>query len=114
MSCYPFGDGQVTGNLLSVGIELEGGHVKEGWVNYSQWVPSMLYEGYADSRPGSLRVLEMMWMDRPGFSLCAAPLESSGPGFQGVWQDGRGRSRSLEYARPEGDGEDLEGNVWEP
>ena len=25
-------------------------------------------------------------MDRPGFSLCAVPLELSGPGFQGVWQ----------------------------
>ena len=51
----------------------------------------------------------MMWMDRPGFSLCAAPLESSGPGFWGAWQGGRGRSRSPEYSRPERDGEDLEG-----
>ena len=51
----------------------------------------------------------MMWTDRPGFSLCAAPLESSGPGFQGAWQDDKGRSRSLEYSRPEGDGGDLVG-----
>ena len=28
----------------------------------------------------------MTQTDRPGFSLCAAPLESSGPGFRGVWQ----------------------------
>ena len=42
-------------------------------------------------------------MDRPGFSLCAVPLESLGPGFRGAWQNGRGRSRSLER-----DGEDLE------
>ena len=50
----------------------------------------------------------MTWMVRPGFSLCAAPLESSGPGFQGARQNGRGRSRSLEYSRPERDGGDLE------
>ena len=24
----------------------------------------------------------MTWMDGPGFSLCAVPLESSGPGFR--------------------------------
>ena len=29
---------------------------------------------------------EMMQTDRPGFSLCAVPLESSSPGFWGVWQ----------------------------
>ena len=45
-----------------------------------------LDKGCANSGPGSLRVLEMMWTDRPGFSLCAAPLESLGPGFQDVWQ----------------------------
>ena len=28
----------------------------------------------------------MTWTDRPGFSLCAAPLELSGPGFRGVGQ----------------------------
>ena len=28
----------------------------------------------------------MMQTDGPGFSLCAAPLESSGPGFHGVEQ----------------------------
>ena len=47
--------------------------------------------------------------DGPGLSLCAVPLESLGPGFQGAWQDGKGRSRGPEYSRPEGDGEDLEG-----
>ena len=48
----------------------------------------MLCEGRANSRPGSLRVLEMTWMVGPGFSLCAAPLESSGP----VFQSGVGRT----------------------
>ena len=43
----------------------------------------------------------MTRMDRPGFSLCAVLLESSGPGFRGV-------SGSLEYSRPERDREDLE------
>ena len=44
----------------------------------------MLDIGCANSRPGSLGVPEMTWTDGPGFSLCAAPLESSGPGFRGV------------------------------
>ena len=63
--------------------------------------------GCANSGPG-LGVPEMTWTDRPGFSLCAAPLESLGPGFWGAWQGGRGRSRSLEYSRLERDGEDLD------
>ena len=49
----------------------------------------MLDRGCANSRPGSLGVPEMTWMDRPGFSLCAASLELSGPGFWSAWQGGR-------------------------
>ena len=41
--------------------------------------------GCTNSGPGSLGIPEVMQMDGPGFSLCAAPLESSGSGFQGVW-----------------------------
>ena len=33
-------------------------------------------------RPGSYGVPEGVWTDGPGFSLCAAPLESLGPVFQ--------------------------------
>ena len=66
-------------------------------------------KGYINSGLGSLGVPEMMWTDELGFSLCAAPLESLGPGFQGAWQGGRERSGSPEYSRPETDGEDLEG-----
>ena len=44
----------------------------------------MLGKRCVNSGPGSLGVLEMMQMDGPGFSLCAVPLELSGPGFQGV------------------------------
>ena len=29
-----------------------------------------------------------VWTDRPGFSLCAAPLESLGPVFQDGWGTG--------------------------
>ena len=38
--------------------------------------------GCANSRPGRLRIPEVMRTDGPGFSLCAAPLESSGPVFR--------------------------------
>ena len=47
----------------------------------------------------------MTWTDGPGFSLCAAPLESS---FKVTWQNCSGRNGSLEYSRLERDGEDLE------
>ena len=43
-------------------------------------------QGGIDSAPGGRGVLELVWTDGPGFSLCAAPLESSGPGFHGVEQ----------------------------
>ena len=69
----------------------------------------MLDTGCANSRPGSLGVLEMTRTDGPGFSLCAVPLESLGPGFWGARQNGRGRSRSPEYFRLERNRGDLEG-----
>ena len=43
-------------------------------------------QGGINSGPGSHGVLEWVGTDGPGFSLCAAPLESSGPGFHGVGQ----------------------------
>ena len=36
-----------------------------------------IIQGYANSRPGRLRVPEVMWMDGPSFSLCAALLKLS-------------------------------------
>ena len=39
-------------------------------------------------------------MDGHGFSLCAVPLESSGPGFRGV-AEVRGMSGGLGYPGPE-------------
>ena len=41
-------------------------------------------QGGVNSGPGSCRVPEWVQTDGPGFSLCAVPLESSGPGFHGV------------------------------
>ena len=41
-------------------------------------------QGGINSGPGSRRVPKRVWTDGPGFSLCAAPLESSGPGFRSV------------------------------
>ena len=38
-------------------------------------------KGGVNSRPDSHGILEGVRTDGPGFSLCAAPLESSGPGF---------------------------------
>ena len=46
----------------------------------------MLGKEGVNSGPSGRGVLEMMWMDGPGFSLGATPLESSGPGFRGVEQ----------------------------
>ena len=47
-------------------------------------------------------------MDRPGFSLCAAPLESSGPRFLGIWQEKDERVEVQKYTRLEFVRGDLE------
>ena len=46
----------------------------------------MLSKGGINSGPGGRGVLEWVQTDGPGFSLCAVPLESSGPGFHGIEQ----------------------------
>ena len=46
----------------------------------------MLSKGGVNSGPGSRGVLKWVQTDGPGFSLCAAPLELSGPEFCGVEQ----------------------------
>ena len=43
-------------------------------------------KGGVNSGPGSYGVPDGVQTDGPGFSLCAAPLESFGP----IFQDGRG------------------------
>ena len=58
-------------------------------------------QGGINSRPGGDRVPELVRIDRPGFSLCAAPLGSSGPGFCGVKQRLGERAEVQRYTRPE-------------
>ena len=60
----------------------------------------MLHKGGVNSGPDSYGVPDGVWTDRPGFSLCAAPLESSGPGFQDRRVNGMNERRSGVF-RPE-------------
>ena len=57
----------------------------------------MLDKGGINSRPDSYGVPDGVWTDRPGFSLCAAPLVSFGPGFQDERVDGMNERRSGVY-----------------
>ena len=61
----------------------------------------MLSRGDVNSRPGGRRVPEWVWIEGPGFSLCAAPLESSGPEFHVVEQGLGGRVEVQRYIGPE-------------
>ena len=54
-------------------------------------------QGGVDSGPDSYGVLEGVQTDGPGFSLCAAPLESLGPAFQDRRGDGMNKQRSGVY-----------------
>ena len=59
----------------------------------------MLGKGSVNSRPGSYGVLDGVWTDEPGFSLCAMPLESYGPGFQDGRVDGMNEQRGLQRGK---------------
>ena len=54
----------------------------------------MLDKGGVNSGPDSYGVPDGVQTDGPGFSLCAAPLESSGPGFQDERVNGMNERRS--------------------
>ena len=69
----------------------------------------MLGKGGVNSRPGGHGLPETMQTDGPGFSLCTAPLESSGPGFRDVEQRLDERAEVQMYTRPELSGGSLEG-----
>ena len=56
------------------------GYVKEGLELTPMGSFDVEQEG-VNSGPDSHGVPEWMWTDGPGFSLCATPLESSGPRF---------------------------------
>ena len=59
----------------------KGGYIKER-LKLAPMGPFDIEQGGVNSRPDSRRVPEWMRTDGPGFSLCAVPLESSGPGFR--------------------------------
>ena len=61
------------------------GNVKEG-LELTLMSSFDVEQGGINSGPDSCGVPEWVQTDGPGFSLCAAPLESSGPGFHGVGQ----------------------------
>ena len=67
----------------------------------------MLDKGGINSRPNSYRVPDRVQTDGRGFSLCAAPLESFGPGFQ----DGRNERRSGVYWTGVSEGVIVSGGV---
>ena len=58
-------------------------------------------QGSVNFRPGGYRVPELMQTDGPGFSLCAAPLESSGSGFCSMEQRLDERAEVRVYIGPE-------------
>ena len=61
-------------------------------------------QGAVNSEPDSYGVPDGVWTDGPGFSLCAVPLESSGPGFQDRRVDGMNERRSGVYQTGVGGG----------
>ena len=60
-------------------------------------IPSILGKGGINFRPDGYGVPDGVWTDGPGFSLCAAPLESFGPVFQDGRGDGMNERRSGVY-----------------
>ena len=96
--------------LLSVGFKLNGarGYVKER-LELTPMVSFDVEQGGVNSGPGSHRILEGVRIDGPGFSLCAAPLESFGPGFEDGRVDRMNVWRSRVYRTGVGGGGYSEG-----
>ena len=64
-------------------FKLNGGEgVRQGKIGANSDGSLDIEQGGVNSGPDSCGVPEWMRTDGPGFSLCAAPLESSGPEFQ--------------------------------
>ena len=76
------------------------GNVKEG-LEPTLMSSFNVEQGGINSGPDSHGVLEWVWTDGPGFSLCAALLELSGPGFQSVGQRSGERVEVQRCTRPE-------------
>ena len=71
------------------------GNVKEG-LEQTPMSSFDVEQGGVNSRPDSRGVPEWVRTDGPGFSLCAVPLESSGPGFCNVGQRSGERAKVLQ------------------
>ena len=69
------------------------GNVKEGW-ELTLTSSFDVEQGGVNSGPDSRGVPEWVRTDGPGFSLCAVPLESSGPGFRSGGQGWVNEQRS--------------------
>ena len=65
----------------------------------------MLNKGGVNSRPDSHGVPAGVRTDGPGFSLCAVPLELSGPGFQDGRVDGMNKWKLGVYWTRDGRGD---------
>ena len=69
------------------------GYIKEG-LELTPMSSFNVEQGCINSRPDSCGVPKWVWTDGPGFSLCAAPLESLGPVFQDERGDRTNKRRS--------------------
>ena len=74
-----------------------------------RWFPLTLDKGGVNSGPDGYGVPDSVRTDGPGFSLCAAPLESFGPVFQDGRGDGMNERRSGVYRTRVGGGGYSEG-----
>ena len=84
------------------------GNVKEG-LELTPMSSFNVEQGGINSGPDSHGVPEWVWTDGHGFSLCAAPLESSGPGFQDGRVDMMNERRSRVHRTGDGRGNYSEG-----
>ena len=71
------------------------GDIKEG-LELTRMGSFDIGQGGVNSRSGSYGVPDGVQTDGPGFSLCAAPLESFGPVFQDRRGDGMNERRGLQ------------------
>ena len=81
---YEFCDMFSKYRVLSVGLQTQwgqGGYVKER-LELAPMSSFDIEQGGVNPGPDSRGVPEWVRTDGPGFSLCAVPLESSGPGFR--------------------------------
>ena len=84
------------------------GYIKEG-LELAPMGSFDVEQGGVNSGPDRHGVPDGVRTDGPGFSLCAAPLESSGPEFQDGRVGGMNERRSRVYQTRDGGGDYSEG-----